>query len=300
MKLHEISLDKFESVLSTPCCGSVVYNSSEFNRLNSAKVDEVRAFVLEDECRGIIGGQILGRRDKEWFAPFSAPFSCLETKENSDDTVVEEFYRLLNEHLSAPVKLVWPPAIYGAKKYPNRGKIIEDYNYHYPLQRYADYESYLSRAGRYNHHRALKHSFEFFKTDDIERAYSVIAANRMAMGYPLAMSLEQVRQTIKIVPSDFFLMTLEGNDIAAAMIYNCAPGIMQVIYWGDLPEGRPARAMNHLAWKVFGWYAENREDIDIVDIGPASSDGIRNEGLIQFKLSIGCVESIKPTIYLYP
>ena len=86
--------------------------------------------------------------------------------------------------------------------------------------------------------------------------------------------------------------------MAAAMIYHVAHEIVQVIYWGDLPQARHARAMNHLAWRIFGWYAHNRPDIRIIDIGPASSDGIRNEGLCQFKLSLGCVETIRPTLLI--
>ena len=291
-QIREIPTDEFDSLFgdaATP----VVFGSAQFNELNRHKAEKIKAMALfEDETA--VCGQIFGLKDGEWRAPFSAPFSAPSLNGATDPA---DFYNHIKARLER-VRLVWPAPFYPAPPCPVGSKVVEEYNYHYPLERFSHFEDHLSRSGRYNHHRALKHDFEFIKTDDIRRAYDIIAANRRAMGYPLAMTLAQVSDTVRIVPADFFLLRLNGEDIASAMLFHTAKGIAQVIYWGDLPAGRPARAMNHLAWRVFGWYASNRPDVSIIDIGPASSDGILNKGLADFKLSLGCVETRKPTLWI--
>lgn len=294
-ELREIPVEVFDSLFPKR---HSVYDSSGFNLLNGAKVERLKAFALFDENEKPVVGQIFGLRDGLWRAPFSAPFSVASVN-GENGSLVDEFYGRLSDSLEAPLRLVWSPEVYGMA-IPNlpAKERVTDANFHYPMEHFTEghFEQYLSRSGRYNHHRAMKHDFEFGETHDIERAYSLIRKNREAMGYPLAMSLAQVCETVKLVPAHFFIMTLAGEDIASAMIYDAAPRIAQVIYWGDLPQGRPFRAMNHLAYKVFEWYDCNRKDITIIDIGPASSDGVRNEGLCQFKMSIGCVETEKATM----
>lgn len=300
MALSEIDLDRFNELFGKKAetASSIVYNSAEFNRLNAYKTRELEALVLFDEQGEAVAGQIFGLRDGIWRAPFSAPFSTASTAEADYDVAIDDFYKAVSERLNAPIRLVWAPGCYNVAPPTCSPAVVNDFNYHYPLKRFADFESYLSRSGRYNHHRAMKHDFKFFKTDDVGRAYGIIDANRRAMGYPLAMTQAQVEETIRIVPADFFILTLDGKDVAAAMLYRVTATAVQLIYWGDLPAGRQSRAMNHLAWRVFGWYAENCPEIDFVDVGPASTDGVRNEGLCQFKLSIGCVETMRQTIML--
>lgn len=297
LDIREIDIADFDRVFPVR---PTVYDSARFNLLNAARAERLVALAgfAGDGTPAV--GQIFGLRGGMLRAPFSAPFSAASVADESRrGKLVSEFFAEAPRLLGAPMRLVWPSEFYGAGTPPDGSEIIDEANFHYDMSAFTDYEAHLSRSGRYNHHRALKHDFEFFKTDDIARAYAVIEANRRAMGYPLAMSLEQVVATVTdAVRADFFVMTLDGADIASAMIYEAAPGIMQVIYWGDLPQGRPARAMNHLAWRVFGWYALNRPEVRIVDIGPASTDGVRNEGLCQFKLSIGCVETPRRAVTL--
>jgi len=298
MELKEIDIRDFDSLFPQR---HSVYDSARFNALNGSKVETMKAFALFGENSIPLVGQILGLRDGVWRAPFSAPFSVASSN-GQGEIYVCDFYTALCQVINRrPVRLVWSPDVYGVGVPMLQGcRLIVDANFHYPLDRFknGNYENFLSRSGRYNHHRALKYPFVFSETADIPKAYAVIAANRQALGYPLAMTLEQVMETVKIIPAHFFVMTLDGEDIAAAMIYDAAPGIAQVIYWGDMPYVRPYRAMNHLAFKVFEWYNLNRPDVSIIDIGPASADGVRNEGLCQFKLSVGCVETEKKTLLL--
>lgn len=296
MTVREIALEEFESVFPS---APAVYASAAFNILNRDKADRIAAFAACDGDGRPVLGQIMGLRDGRWLAPFSAPFSAPSAHGPVSVEALDEFYGAVRAHTHSPLRIVCPPPFYSDTAHPTIGRIVEDANFHYEMARFADYEKYLSRSGRYSHHRGRKTDFEFTKTDDIPRAYAVIEANRRAMGYPLAMSLDLVTRTVGgTVDADFFVLSHIGQDVGAAMLYSVTPGIMQVIYWGDLPHIRPARGMNYMAWRIFGWYADHRPDIRIIDIGPSSSDGVRNEGLCQFKLSLGCIETPKPTIYI--
>lgn len=291
MTAKQITVDDFARLFSEQPC---VYDSPAFCILNSSKVQDVKAVAIF-EGDVALASQIFGLRDGLWRAPFSAPYSAPSLKAQID---IDQFYSLAVNELG-DIKLALPPMAYCPVAVPTIGSRLNEANFHYPMERFAEFEAFLSRSGRYSHHRALRHPFRFCRTDDIPRAYALISENRRAMGYPLAMSLEQVEETVKIIPADFFILTLDGLDLAAAMVYRVSPGVAQVIYWGDLPEARQYRAMNHLAYRVIQWYAENAPEISILDIGPASTDGVRNEGLCQFKLSIGCVETPKPIISLH-
>lgn len=277
--------------------GPSAYDSPDFLSLNSYKVPQVRIVALTDSLGRPLVAQAFGLKADGWHAPFSAPFSCPAVAEGIGDDEILSFYKSLPAFLGGDVHLTFPAECYGKRLIPD-GNVINDYNYHYPLSRLSDYEAFLSRSGRYSHRRALRHPFEFSVTDDLSRAYDVIRINRESMGYPLAMSLEQVRDTAPITGARYFVLSLDGRDMAAAIVFNPMPEIAQIIYWGDVPEARPFRAMNNLPWHLFIWYAEHCPETKIVDIGPSSTDGVLNRGLADYKLSIGCVETPKPSVTL--
>jgi len=49
--------------------------------------------------------------------------------------------------------------------------------------------------------------------------------------------------------------------------------------------------MNYFSYKVFEHYY--RKGLGILDIGPATENGIPNYGLCEFKENIGCTASLK-------
>ncbi|MDE6300094.1 MAG: hypothetical protein K2M19_00055, partial [Muribaculaceae bacterium] len=194
MPLIEISLDDYAAIFPT---GHSVYDSPAFIALNSHKVSEVKIMALVDHDGRPLVAQTFGLKADGWHAPFSAPFSAPVITLNGSEADVKAFYESVREALPEGVALTFPPECYGAVHIPE-GRTVHDYNYHYPLARLADYESHLSRSGRYSHRRALRYPFEFTHTEDIPRAYEIIRLNRAAMGYPLAMSLAQVPETAPV------------------------------------------------------------------------------------------------------
>lgn len=292
MHIEEIAIRDFGLVFGQQFC---IYDTNRFCVVSEHNARAMRALAMYDEGGHAVCGQIFGLKDDGmWHAPFSAPFSAPSGTVTPE--TVNTFYTLAAKWLDTDLVLVWPPMVYNPPVQPTDPQAIVDVNYHYPMDRFANYEQYLSRSGRYNHHRWQKHKFECVHTTDVNRTYSIIERNRKAMGYPLAMSQLAVNTTLTVVRMHFFILFCEGEEAAAAIIYETAPGIVQVIYWGDLPQFRGMRAMNALAYLVFKWFADVRPDIHTIDIGPASTLGVRNQGLCDFKESIGCVATPKFTL----
>ena len=286
-----------------------VFNSVDFTELNKDKCDSVQYLCFSENKARI--GLVMGERDGLFRSPFSAPFGGFDTNQPDRIEYYEEAVGLLKAHLEAagkPLKIVLPPTVYGsytAKMFNAlvRGGahlLFSELNYAYELDRFPDYESYLDRSARKNFHNARQYPFEFVELErtpeNIARAYAVIRDNRESKGYALQMSLESVLQTVGVVAAEFFVMSLDGADVAAAMVYPVTEGIDQVIYWGDAPGYTDCRAMNYFTYKVFEHYC--KKGLKILDIGPSSVEGVPNYGLCSFKENLGCTVSLRHVFQL--
>jgi len=286
-----------------------IFNTVEFNQLNQSKVDEVNYLLFKDNK--VRFGLIVGLKDNSIKSPFSAPFGGFSFKdEGVQISKIEEALKTFDdyciEHKIDLVKLVIPPNIYNnnfINKYISclfrQGYKQEylDLNFSFNTKLFDNnYLNNIWRNARKNYHISEKNKFQFKKTnslDQINLAYQIIQKNRESKGFPLRMSLEQVLDTIKIIKSDSFLVYLDNQVVASAIVFYIQEKIVQVIYWGDLPEFYHHKTMNFLSYKVFEYY--QKLGIDIVDIGPSTDEGNPNYGLCEFKESIGCEISLKYT-----
>lgn len=285
-----------------------VFNTIQFASLNASKVGKVLYLLIEDEGRTRFG-LILGDRGDLLASPFSAPYGGLEYSRDERVEKVNEAVDAIADfgrEKGLPVRLTLPPQFHSPEMNMkitaallNRPDALShaDYNYHYELNRVTDFEKWLSPSARRNFHTSLKSDFRFEPLgntpDDISRAYEVIRINHESLGHALRMSRQAVIDTAEVLKADFFIMTLDGMDVAAAQIYHVAPGIVQLINWGDLPAYRSLRPMNFMAWKVMEHYHAAGEKI--YDLGPASEDGVPATGLCDFKEGLGCQLTMKFT-----
>lgn len=164
-----------------------------------------------------------------------------------------------------------------------------------PFADAADYRASLKAPAR----RALRHAddepYEYRLAEtDLEFAigYELIAANRARRGYPLRLSLDYLLalradfgQRIR-----FFTLHHDETPVAAALLYRLRPDIELVEYWGDHHE-LDRSPMNRLAAEVCGRAID--EGVRLVDLGISSVDGEPNDGLIQFKQSIGATAELR-------
>jgi RimJ/RimL family protein N-acetyltransferase len=284
-----------------------VYNSVDFSELNKHKCDNVHYLIFKDSKIRL--GLIIGVKANFAFSPFSAPFggfSFLNDKISIDkiDESIQSLDDYLKENQLNGIKIVLPPLFYNVLFL---SKLINSFNRNHYTISHIDLnhifhissisenyiENILHRDARRNLKIALKQNLLFKKTNDIELVYNVIATNREVRGFPLRMTLEQVKETIKTINCDTFIVQLEEVTIASAVIFHITPKIVQVIYWGDIPDYSALKSMNFLAYKIFEYYKQT--NIEIIDIGTSTENGIPNYGLCDFKESIGCIVEPKFT-----
>lgn len=298
MTVSSVTADEYYSIFTT---GLHAYNSRRFTEFNAGKCDDIKFLVFSIDSKPRLG-LVAGVRQGQLLSPFSAPFGGFDVKRPMRVDAVIEAIEALKAYLTTSdetLALSMPPMFYQPQIIPQvvaamvndpAVKTVVEYNYHFDCHSFTDYYSYLSRAARKNLNNALRHDwrFDLISADDadgVARAYEVIRLNREQHGYPLRMTLEAVRQTVKIIPAEFFVLSLGGHDVAAAQVFYPADRIAQVIYWGDVEGYSDKRPMNMLAYRLFGHLTEKA---DIVDVGPSSTDGIPSPGLCEFKESVGC------------
>lgn len=287
-----------------------VFNSVAFNELNAPKVDTVHYFVFKDSKVRL--GICFGEKDGMLKSPFSAPFGGFSyNAEDHKFKCIEEAVSLLEDFANKnnkQLKITLPPEFYGSTIINEtvsalfRSKFVLKYvdvNYQFLVKDFENYEEKIDSKTRNKLHQSIQTEFNFIKLNsknekDVARVYAVIKANREWRGFPLHMSLQAVLDTIKIIPADFFVLTVDGLDAAAAQVFHVSYSIVQVIYWGDAPGFYDKKVMNLLSYKVFEHYA-NEGKIEIIDIGPSTEFGVPNHGLCEFKENIGCKTSLKYT-----
>ena len=285
-----------------------IFCSGGFSHVNADKCDSVHYLLFKDSKYrlGIIGGI----RNNAFLSPFSAPFGGFSfLQEDVRVSNIDEALVLLTEWAKTKglsgLKITLPPTIYQesflAKQinslYRSGFSIYKtDLNYAYHLQLFTeDYAASIWYNARKNLKIALTNKFSLkIAASEIEKesAYNIIRQNREARGFPLRMTWQQVQTSAAVMSTDFFLVENEAAiTIAAAIVFYVAAGIVQVIYWADLPEYANLKTMNFLSFKLFEHY--HQLNLNIIDIGPSTEDSIPNYGLCEFKESIGCSISCK-------
>ena len=287
-----------------------VFDTPEFNVLNKSRCDELLPLLFKTPKLQF--GMLAGLSGKTLKLPFSAPYSSL-TLFRSHAKVIDYHNAVRNLVVFAQdnglhrIEITLPPAFYD----PNHISTLEqalifnefkpyycDLNYHFPLSTFNDsYVSNIKHQARKNLNSSLTHDLKFERCDTdgaIEQAYQVIKENRASKGYPLKMSLENLTKTSEKVKIDYFMVSHQMNTpVAAAVCFFVKQDIVQVVYWGNLPDANYLRPMNFLSYRLFEYY--KKQNIRYIDIGPSTEKGSPNFGLCDFKQSIGCIASTKYT-----
>ena len=310
MELIQVSYDEMAALFPRP---SHIYNSVAFARLNAPKVDEVACLTFRDTR--LRGGLILGLADGVARSPFSAPFGGLLLTRRQSVGAVEDMYRQAADFAaerSMALRVTLPPQFVDPDLFAKsvnvlqrlcRGNATMELNYHVDLSEVTDPTLLYSRSAREKLNQARRHDFRFeqleLSDENIARVYDVIHRNRMHRGFPHRMTLEQVIATAEVVPMDLFMLSLDGEPAAAAQVQRLNDTQAQVVYWGDLPEAQYARPMNLLPLELYSHYLRNSA-VRLLDIGHSTEEGVPNRGLCDYKESVGCLASVKPSFTLLP
>ena len=311
MELIETTKEDYFNLISNPYHK---FNISEFNFLNNNHVDKIFYLLFKDSKYrlGIIGGI----KNSVFKSSFSAPFGGFSFNKNDVKlSMIEDSIDLLNHWCKNKniecAKIILPPNIYNhsfiAKQlscFYRKGYIIDiiDLNYHFSTKNLNDnYIKNIWHSARKSLNKSLNNGliFKLCSTgDESQIAYDIIKTNRREKGFPLRMKYTDIIKTDSIIDKDYFIV-YDCNEVAmaSAIIYHISTNIVQVVYWGDIPEYSDLRIMNFLSYKIFDYY--KNKNIEYIDIGPSSENSIPNHGLCEFKESIGCDISEKFTLAHY-
>lgn len=302
MLIKEVSAEEYKSCF---ICHPHIYNTTAFAVLNRHKVENIRYLLFEDTKTRF--GMILGERDTALCSPFSAPFGGFSSHKQQKLEYLDEAVMKLKEYGESQNKkiiITLPPAFYDPMLVAHTVNVLSrraalrhmEINYHFDLCNMERYDEIIDRNARKNLRRAMKENFSFIHItaddpDGVKRAYDIIRRNREEHVYPLRMSINDVIKTTQLIPAEFFILSHNGDDVAAAQVFQTAEDIHQVIYWGDIRQYSELRPMNRLAHDIFEYYHER--GARILDIGPSTEGGVPNYGLCDFKEGIGCSASSK-------
>lgn len=307
MEILEVDANQYAEIFSKPYH---FFNAAAFNNINAYKCEQVFYLIFKDTKVRL--GIIFGQRNNKLVSPFSAPFGGFlatsdDVKLNQIDAALEALTAWATAKKMEGMRIVSPSFFYN-ENFLNKvynclyragfeSSNIE-LNYQFPTHKFNEnYQTNIWYNARKNLKRAFQANLTFEKlaNQDGKQAYDVIAQNRKERGFPLRMTWEQVLETTTVMTADFFLVKKEATPIGAAVVFHVADQIVQVIYWGDLPQYAEYKTMNFLSFQVFQYYKQ--QGIAMIDIGPSTEDSIPNHGLCEFKESIGCDISIKTEFY---
>ena len=280
-----------------------VFHSAAFAELHRNRCEEIKylIFTQTSACAGIV----LGRKGNDWFSPFSAPFGGFaSSKKRMPIQLVEEmvdvFIQYLNDQGVNALKITMPPLFYQPSfltkiqhVFSRKQLKITDWDLNYYLDTTGFGTQFvrerMSESAGKKYRKACKSGLVFksgFGEVALRSAYEIILKNRTDKGYVLSMTLEQLLASAKIISVECFLVELDNQPIASAIVYKSTSNIAQVIYWGDLIDYQSLKTMYYLTYKVFEHYAN--AGVQFVDVGPAMFENAPNYGLCDFKESIGC------------
>lgn len=298
MEVIEVDSKSYAAFFSKP---SHVFNSAAFNAFNASKSEQVFYLIFKDTKIRL--GIIVGLRGNSLYSPFSAPYGGFESlsediKLPQIDTALASFSNWAKEKKFSGFKMIIPPFFFNedfSAKMVNclyragfETKNIE-LNYHFQTKKMNDdYFQLLWYNAKKNLKKALQNDLTLLKlsASQGESAYDIIAQNRKERGFPLRLAFEQLEATSKIIPIDYFIVEEGTNKIGAAIVFHLSSTIVRVVYWGDLPEYSELKTMNFLSYSIFKYYKEL--GIQCIDIGHSTEDSVPNNGLCEFKESIGC------------
>jgi hypothetical protein len=302
-------------VACAPAVTPSLFNDPAFHALNG-----VEGILVAHEGIGALGGVLLdGGR---FVSGHSAPYGGVDlVRERETPARIGELLDVALERLAQlgahDVTLRLPPACHHASCETvvfgllNRGFAVAeaDLSFHLDVRRFASPEDYVA-ALKPPARRALRHaqaepwSLVAADAEDSaawDRGFALLDANRAAKGRALSIDRAYVERARRAFPERIRLAELCHADrpVAAALSYRVRPQVELVVAWGDAGHALERSPMNRLAYELVA--RALAEDVAVLDLGTSTLPGpdgrrVPNDGLIQFKTSVGASAQTRLTL----
>jgi len=161
--------------------------------------------------------------------------------------------------------------------------------------------SFLDRIAHGNRKRIQKTLREGFFCNhesfaSLPKIHQLIAENRLRLGVPMSMSVDQLNHMAMVFPERLHLFAVYRDSIlkemvAAAVCLEISQDILYVFYWGDIDGMRNYSPIALLASYIYEFGVSR--GMTVLDVGTSTVNGEPNHGLVTFKRNLGFRESLK-------
>jgi hypothetical protein len=179
---------------------------------------------------------------------------------------------------------------------PSAFLTFPDLNYHLDLSEDFIGKLHHSEKRRLKkaHNVGLKASH--WTNPDLLEVYQFIAEARQRKGFPITLTYEQFAQNFQNFPTHYEVFTvrdLVGKLACLTVTVKLSEAILYNFYPADSSAYLTYSPMVLLLEFVTGW--AKKQGFQLFDLGIATVEGVRNEGLIRFKKNLGAIETPKYT-----
>ena len=178
-------------------------------------------------------------------------------------------------------------------------KAMSDVNQHIAITQ-EDYKNRINKNERkkLNQCKRAGYHFKVLNSRWLPEVYDLVKNTRQRKGFPVSMSFEDLSMTFNALPDHYHLFGVYDEDrlIATSVSIRISKKILYNFYHADHIEYRSKSPLVLLNEGIYN-YCRNAE-IEILDLGISSVDGILNKGLYTFKENLGCTVSEKNTYVL--
>ena len=145
--------------------------------------------------------------------------------------------------------------------------------------------------------KATELGFHFIEIaeDNLSEAYTLFVESRESKGYPVSMTLDDLRGMFKRFRKEYLLFGVfdKKKMIAASVCIKINEKILYCFYIGDHLPYRTESPVTLLIAGVYDYCREN--DFELLDLGLSTDKGTLNRGLYAYKKTFGSIDSHKLT-----
>jgi hypothetical protein len=169
---------------------------------------------------------------------------------------------------------------------------IETWRYRMP----EEYVAALDVSSRNKIRQGLRAGMVFCAAEtaaDWASCVDLLAETKRRRGVRLKISLDYVMRQRGLFGDRIAMhrLTHDGELAGAALVYRVADDWDYIAAWGDDLRHRNSRVMNLMAYYLV--CAAIVQRVKVLDIGISSVDGVPDDGLVQFKRSIGATTGLR-------
>lgn len=174
-----------------------------------------------------------------------------------------------------------------------------EHNYEIDVKDKSFLETITSPRAKQLLRKSLKNSFIFKRelSPNFTEMHQFIANSRLRKNRPMTMSLEQLTQHFQKFPDNFQVFSVYDTQIlmAVGVTIKINQDILYTFYLADHEQYLKISPTIFLLSGIYDF--AQKENYKILDLGIATDKGILNEGLAQFKRSLGGKLSEKKTYF---